>query len=113
MFAFLRSLFVRRRPSLFRYHDGQRFRFADPIAVYRMLWIECGGNPQDLLASSESATPQLAVPSAEKMVGAVRRVFALAPFDSETGGGCTDADAYAVLDGFCDFLDEKKKKPVN
>lgn len=101
------------RSSAFVYHTGAGRAYADPIAVYRRLWIECGGSPQDLLASSESEAQPLAVPATEKLIGAVRRSFALVPFDSSTGRGATDDHVYAVLDAFCDFLAEKKKTPVS
>jgi hypothetical protein len=101
------------RASGFRYETGAGRAFADPIAAYRRLWIECGGSPQDLLASSESPDARLSMPATDRLLAAVRRTFALVPFDSETGRGADDEHVYAVLDGFCDYLDQKKKTPAS
>lgn len=102
MFGFVKRYMARRRRSIFRYWDGARNRFADPMAIYRALqqhprfnWdvhpalIDCG----DLDALALTAE-------------AVRTAFGIAPVEQD---GLTEAECVTLLAAFVGYLEALKK----
>lgn len=100
---------------VFRYHDGGRERFADPLPLYRALvkglrGAALGGEG-GLLEQLEQGDEYLAGDAAAKLFPAVAAAFGLEPFDPDTGQGCTERMLYRVLLDFLAYLDDAKKAP--
>lgn len=97
MFSFFR------RSHLFRFYAG-RWRYADPLAVWRALKSDAGfsftEDPKLVDAGDEEA--------AGRMIAAGRRALNLAPVN-ENGRGVDDATVLSILLQFYEFLAAQKK----
>ncbi len=93
--------FMRRRRGLFRYHNGQRWVYADPLPLYRKVLKEA-----DQLVVLGAAFDQQKDPEASEFVQKLAGIFELARYNSETGRGLTDAEVVAVFQQFDAFLRE-------
>ena len=106
----LLGLFNRpRKREIYRYHDGQRTRGADPIEVLRKM-----GNHEKFVfekhvAECASPEPAISEPAAEISIAATRDIFGIKPWSDETESGLTELETLAVLNGFCEFIDGLKK----
>ena len=98
------------RPGRFRYHDGNRVRFGDPLKIQLRLAGACpGGN---ILALNEplaeidppegEARPDVAAfgKAAETLDPVIAVGFDLPPFDESTGAGLTLIERVGLLTGF-------------
>jgi hypothetical protein len=92
---------------IFKFHDGQRKRSADPLAA----WCCLHDDPafvidRDLRLVDAGDSAALKITTA-----AVRRAFNLKPW-SETDGGMTEAECLALLATFMEYMNTLKKNSV-
>lgn len=107
--------------EIFKYHNGEQDLFADPKAIERKLRISLGGDPATTLKAlwakddegKLTASDVEYMIAEEKMIDATRKAFGLQPLDPFKGTGATDELALKLWSEFWDWMDEKKKPPVN
>lgn len=105
--------------DIFKYNNGEKEVFGDPMAIDRTIRARLG-NPAKIIEQVNSIdlntadSPQLSqgLQAQETMCVAVREAFGLKPFDPETGKGATESHCFAVWAQFVNFLDEKKNQPA-
>jgi thiamine pyrophosphate-dependent acetolactate synthase large subunit-like protein len=93
--------FWKRRRGLFRYHNGRRWVYADPLPLYRKVLKEA-----DQLVVLGAAFDQQKDPEASEFVQKLAEIFELTRYDPQTGRGLTDAEVVAVFQQFDAFLRE-------
>ena len=93
--------------------------YVDPLRVYRHLVHWCDGDLNLVLKNAyyegEAPPPEeepRVFQAAEKLIQATIKAFDITPFNPSTGEGSTDADVFALLDGFLGWLEDSKKKDV-
>lgn len=106
--------------DIFKYHNGKETVLGDPIALMRRFVIACGGDYQQRMRDAfpdpypEAPEANAVIGQAtEFLLGAVRRAFELAPWDTRTGSGANDDIAYCTLHEFMDFWVKKKATTEN
>lgn len=98
--------------GVFSYFDGEKTVFGDPLRVERELYQSLAvtnRGPDEVFAAYASKDPALWMPAVGLVVEAVRRAFAMAPFDPATGRGATEAHCRDAVEALWDYLDLKKK----
>ena len=96
----------RRRSGIyFRYFDGQRVRYGDPLQLYRA-FVHHPAN----LAVLAPAVDEQKEPETSQFLQAICEIFGLWRYDPVAGRGLTDAEILGVVDQFYRYLDEVKKK---
>lgn len=103
-----RGRFQQRRRLIFKYWDGRRTRYADPIVLLR--------NLEDHPEFNIDVDPTLALSSVgdreagERTVSAVRAAFGIFPFvDVHSFDGLTELECVALYVEFMEYLDALKK----
>jgi hypothetical protein len=119
--------------DIFQYHDGEKQRWGDPMAIRRRLVLACGGSFQRLwedyfpdlskvglppeeggLTPERAASLLLARATAgEKFLPAVRQAFQMVAFDEATGAGATEQHCEDAARAFGQFCEDAKKKLGN
>jgi len=96
-----------RKRALLRFHDGTKWRYADPFRAWREMVnpSACGFN----LAEHGPLVDQGLEPYTTQCVEAICKVFGLKRFDQATGEGVTDWEALSVAHQLRDYIDEVKK----
>lgn len=96
--------------DIYRYHDGSRERFGDPLAIEERLFRGLEDHDAEALDNQlESKEPAIVYGALAKLLPAARSAFRLAEFDEDTGAGLTREEVLAVLSGFLAWRDEKKE----
>lgn len=93
MLRFIQSLFNRRRRGLFRFHDGQRYRYVDPLFVSQSLAADPEYLPRHLGDARKGDREAIGICSR-----AASRAFGLRDFDGKRG--TTLADRIEILLSF-------------
>lgn len=96
---------IKNQRGLFRYHDGERWRYADPFATWRSiinhsrfsietmaLEVDRGGEPETTIC-----------------IEAMCEVFGVERWDKATNRGLTDWQILSLLDQFDRYLTSVKK----
>ncbi len=96
---------LRRSGIYFRYFDGQRVRYGDPLQLYRA-FVHHPAN----LAVLAPAVDEQKEPETTQFLQAICEIFGLHRYDPATGRGLTDAEILGVVDQFYRYLEEVKKK---
>lgn len=71
------------------YFDGERIRWCDDLAAFRVLETELG-SPYQTLAQIANAAPDVALQAEAALIAAARKAFGLKPLDIDTGVGVSD-----------------------
>lgn len=102
MFNWIRRWYRNRNRAIFRYWDGQRWRAADPIEIYRGIKqhpeFNIDRHPQLHDAGDDDAT--------RICLQATRDVFGVKPFAE---GGLTETETIEVLGTYFDWIQRVKK----
>jgi hypothetical protein len=93
--------------AIFPYHDGERDRFGDPIAIYRKLVQSLGGDLQGWLDRRWADNEQAAAMAWDKVLDAVRGAFEMKPFAPD-GSGATDQHCDDTIHAYLEWLEKKK-----
>jgi len=119
MFEWLRRWWRDGSRLIFRFHDGTRWRWVDPVRTFALIDDAC---PQldELLAVLREKPPSLPVPgpvgtdlrqqqkaATEKVVAVARAAFGVVPL-SDAGGrpaGLTEAETIGLLTDFLEYMD--------
>lgn len=101
--------------TVFKYFNGERELYGDPLAIERKLRAACGGKPKELAdaVNDETADDVKWAAAEEKLIRAVRDALQMAPFDVTTGKGATDATCRKAWDVFWRYMDDQKKMPAS
>jgi cytochrome c556 len=103
---------------VFKFHDGQKDRYADPMEVLRRVSFLLGDPAavskviRDADPAADAEAMKAAYTATERLVVAVREAFDLAPFDPETGAGATESDCLAVWGLFSEFMAQGGPAPA-
>lgn len=92
------------------YWNGILQVHADPIRVYRLLTLHCGGDFNRTLASTKSADLVEKNRAFDTLLAAAVEAFGLLPFHSETGEGLTEDKIVDLVNAYTGFLASKKAK---
>jgi hypothetical protein len=103
-------MFTDRERLIFKYHDGERDVFADPLRVRRLFAHALDGEPNRYLEriQENAAAEPVAFEAMERVLAATCQAFGLTPFDPATGAGCTEEKILGVLCAFQAWEDQKK-----
>lgn len=93
----------RRTREIFRFWDGRRWRYADPLAVARAL----ENNERFDWTTHPALTATGDLDALKVTADAVREAFALPLFDGRHG--LTEGECLSLLADFTDYLDSLKK----
>jgi len=123
-------MFPENERKCFRYYDGRREVYGDPLQVRRKLILACGGdftklwneyffNPGEKWPDSEDDRYTAEEKSAgllrqalagETLIPAARLAFGMDPVDPDTGEGGAEEDCDRALVAWGVFCEELKKK---
>jgi hypothetical protein len=92
----------------YRYGDGDKTLYADPLAVNRKVKALLGGDVEQVVRDYNSGEDVLVERAAARFLGAVVEAFGLKPFDPKTGTGLVEAHVVQVWNHFQDWLAQKK-----
>ncbi|MCP4539917.1 MAG: hypothetical protein GY832_22485 [Chloroflexi bacterium] len=112
MFAWIKSWRERRRlkgRGLFCFHDGQRYRYVDPLRMWRE--IEC--HEKFNLKTMPELVEKREEPESSIFYAAMCEVFGVEQFDDSTSRGMTNEEVMALLANLADFLGAVKKNISN
>jgi hypothetical protein len=129
------AAFPERQRLVYRYHNGAKEVFADPLVLRRkMIQAGRGELNQILREAVEPAAPTeegadsgdagggggvgvadecVRLQAQERRAQIVYEAFGLVPFDPETGGGVTEIEAIAVLHDFLGWLEGNASRAGN
>lgn len=117
----LRRWWRDRSRYIFRYDDGNKIRYADPVEIGTALEREIP-NYTDLLETLSMRMADLPPgpirenmvqqqhDAALKLARAARKVFRLVDLDSETGWGATDAHAIRIVGQYYMYMERLARK---
>jgi hypothetical protein len=96
--------------NVFKYQDGGRDVYADPLVVYRSFVGALGGDPEPYLAAARNESREPAdfmsrLEAEGKLAEASRVAFGLPAFDPGTGEGATEAFCLDTLYSFLEWLE--------
>jgi hypothetical protein len=106
MFSWLRRR--RGHDGLFRYLDGEKTIYADPIQIWYALLNDPELRMDEHVPALDSADPTECREATVICTNAARRVFGLAPVTRD-GKGVSDLDALDVLSDYVSFCSALKK----
>jgi len=106
-------MFDERERKVFKYHDGEKDVWADPLAMSRKLRALMGGNPEKIVTQYNSDVQMDSDNAAEVFFPAIAEAFQVKRFDRLTGDGFTDEDLLKTWEMFQAWLEAKKKRDAN
>lgn len=101
--------FGKRKREIFKYHDGLRTRFADPIVIMRSMSMHPKLDLEEHLKQFASEQTELRNEAAVILTEATRDIFGITPFSDRLLKGLTELETLDVLNSFIDYLDTLKK----
>lgn len=121
-------MYTAKERAIFRYWNGKRHVWGDPVLLYERLAAETGGDPVGLLEKADgrvelppeltleqrqAAQDSLKVQANEQIRAAVRSAFAMVPWNPEADkpedAGATAQECDDALDALYAFFDDQKK----
>lgn len=106
--------------NVFKYFNGEKEVFGDPLALYRRLLILTGGKPDELsekvfINLNKATTEQVVAASQahQQLCGIIREVFSMKPYNPEDDSGAKDEHCLMVWRQMATFLNQKKNPTVN
>jgi hypothetical protein len=106
MLNLIRRFFFNRSRRIFRFWDGRRIRWADPVQCWREILADGEFDIERDTALMELPDAKTANAAWVKCVAAVRRVFNVAPVES---GGLMENECVDLFKSFCVYLHALKK----
>jgi hypothetical protein len=106
---------------VFKYYDGEKEVYGDPLALRTEIFIATNGDPDGLskkvftVLAPDTPTDQIleAFRAQKQIAEIVMRVFNMKPFDPATGSGATIEHCHMTWRLFGRFLAGEKKNTVN
>lgn len=96
--------------NIFRYFDGKRELYADPVEIHRKLSALLGGDINRFLREMRSPEAAVSIAATDRMRYAVCQAFGLGtPFDPTTGHGVMEEAWMGSLTAFTDYCEAQKK----
>lgn len=99
----------RSKRQIFKYHDGMRTRFADPIVVLRAIVSHAKLDPEVHFTQFESEDTNLQSEAGAILAEATRDIFGIRPFSEQCPNGLTELETLDVLYAFVDYAETLKK----
>lgn len=99
---------------IFKYYNGEKAVYADPLEIERKVSVYLDDTTAGIIvkaAGGEAVPPMAEFEANNKLLAVIRKVFAMKPFDMETGQGAMEADCFLAWNQWCSFMDEKKNPP--
>lgn len=90
--------------GVFRYFDGARHVYGDPLYVQNALARELRGQVDQVVLDCNSQDDLVATTALRRLLDAVRVAFEMPPFDRATGQGATDRHCRDAYDALTDFF---------
>lgn len=101
--------FKRSYRNIFKYHDGYRVRYGDPMAILNAIDTHPVYNSEKHPKLAQSTDKTVSVKAYEICVDCFRQAFDCPPYDDKTGKGLTMQELTALNELFCQFCDDLKK----
>jgi hypothetical protein len=102
--------FKTRNPRfVFKYHDGTRDRYADPVAIMRAMTSHPTLDLEQNLAEFQSEDSKLRNEASLVLVESTREIFGLHPFSEEHPNGLTELETLDILNAFIEYTETLKK----
>ena len=110
-------MFTKRERAIYKYHNGEKAVYGDPLQLRRAVRIAAGEDPNRLcqragpLHQGGEVTPEeyeTAHAAEAKLAEAIVKAFGLKAFDATTGEGVTHADCIDLWNDFCSWLQKKR-----
>jgi hypothetical protein len=105
MFGFRKRL----NRQIFRFSDGTRARYADPIAIMRAMASHPKLNLEVHLEQLASDQPELQNDASAIVVEATREIFGVEAFSDANRDGLTETETIDLLNQFLTYVDGLKK----
>jgi hypothetical protein len=106
--------------GVFKYFNGEKEVYADPLTLNRQILIATAGQPsaltQKVFIDVAKATPEEILESCqatEKLVAVIRHVFQMKPLNTETGAGAMDSHCLMAWRELATYLSKKNRSSVN
>jgi hypothetical protein len=119
-------MFPESERMVFKYFDGEKERYGDPLAIRRRMILACKGKYNvlweqffaDLSREGMSEERKIslllaAAAAGEDFVPAVRQAFEMVPWNPETGEGATEAHCERAARAWADWCEDAQKKTTN
>jgi len=106
-------MFTDKERKIFKYHDGTKDVYADPLAMNRKLRALMAGNPEKVVAAYNGDDDIAADAAAEVFFPAIAEAFQVTRFNRLTGEGFVDEDLLKLWEMFQAWLLEKKNRAAN
>jgi hypothetical protein len=108
----MEQVFNERQRKVFPYFNGVAQVWGDPVSIYRRFLAACDGDINLILSRVDGDTcekqPLLWAETMDRLMGVVREVLGMQPFDATTGKGATDRDCLDALQAWQAWMNEKK-----
>jgi len=91
--------------EIFKYHDGVRDRYGDPLAIARKLKTNQHGDIETLATLCDDFQE----PEASQFIEVVRKAFGLPDWNDQDGSGLTDSEVVELFGKFADYIEGLKK----
>lgn len=98
--------------EIFRYHDGERDRAADPIVVFRKMAEHPEFKLEQHIAELQIEDPKIQNEASRIAVAATREIFGLNPWTEDNETGLTEMETLEVLSQFIVYVEQLKKNGV-
>lgn len=118
--------------NIFSYFNGSTTVYGDPLTIHRHLTRALDGDPNRVIGEThaglagerenypdeeswqaalaqEVATAPMRVDAGERLIGAIRGVFGMVPFDPATGSGATEKHCMDALEAFVALVEKKNR----
>lgn len=102
------------RRDIFRYWDGKRYRYADPLVVWHDIWSDPNVDPAvDFQAAtgigSDGSQVEYDAEAEQRVLAMIRKVFGVQQW-SEKVKGLTVRETFILMWGFLTYVNGLKKK---
>jgi len=95
------------------FYNGSEMVHADPLRIRRLLVHELGGDLNAVLSQAHAEEEPVRFQARDQLLSAARIAFDMTPFNPATGAGAVEADLWAALTAFLDFIEKKNPSGVS
>lgn len=109
--------YTEKEKQIFRYFDGKKYRFADPVTIRRRMAMSV--SPETLFAvldRCQDKEESIALPAKEQIIGAIRTAFEMPKnpdAEKEEDYGATDDECVNAMNAYVEFDKKKERTTVS
>ena len=102
-----------RNRNIFKYYDGVKVRYGDPLAILNKIDTHPVYNAEKHPKLAQSSDKAVSVQAYQICVDCFRQAFNCPDFDDTTGRGLTMQEVITLNELFCKYCDDLKKNISN